>query len=102
MKPGLSGEDIFAELLMLRTADHRTIVLVEGPSDCRALDPHINEEESRTIPTFSKSALERVVALVDDEDFERALGILDRDWVDVLHPPVASDNVVYTDDYDLE
>lgn len=102
MREGLSGDDIFAELMMLRTADARTFVLLEGPSDCRALDPHVESRSARTLPAYSKSALERTITLVDRRGLERTLGILDRDWVDVIYPPMESDNVVYTDDYDLD
>jgi hypothetical protein len=102
MLSNLTGDDLFAEILMLRTSDARTVVLLEGSSDCSALDPHMLEETSRSLPGYSKSAVERAIELVDESSIERVLGILDRDWVGLVESPMVSPNVVYTDLYDLD
>jgi hypothetical protein len=99
---GVTGDDLFAEILMLRTADPRTIVLVEGPSDCQALDAHVDSMAAHTLPGYSKTAVERAIRLADSADVERVLAILDLDWVGILQTPLASTNVVYTDLYDLD
>jgi hypothetical protein len=99
---GVTGDDLFAEILMLRTADSRTVVLVEGPSDCQALDAHVDSTAAYTLPGYSKTAVEVAIHLVDSADVERVLAILDLDWVGILENPMASANVVYTDRYDLD
>lgn len=98
----LTGDDLFAQILMLRTSDSRTILLVEGPADSSALDPHIDKISARTLPGHSKSVVERAIELIDKCGIERVLAILDKDWVGMLLPKSESGNVVYTDMYDLE
>lgn len=102
MREGITGDDLYAELLMLRTADQRTVVLLEGPTDCQALDPHVDQSHAHTVPGYSKSAVQRALELADDHAMSRVLAVLDLDWVDELDAPLTSPNVVYTDDYDLE
>lgn len=101
MASGMTGDDLFAQILMLRTADSRTVVLLEGGSDCKALDVHIDETMAVTLPGGSKSAVVAAIELVDSQSVARVLGILDRDWVGLIYDPMASPNVVYTDRYDL-
>ena len=102
MTTGITGDDLFAEVLMLRTADPRTIVMLEGPSDCQALDTHVDNTAAHTIPGYSKAAVERAIQLADTAALQRVLAILDLDWVGLLDQPLVSANVVYTDAYDLD
>lgn len=102
MKKWLTGEDLFNWMSMLRTTDQRTFVVLEGPTDCQALDPHVADVTAATFPAHSKSVAKRALELIDDREMERVLVVLDRDWVDVLEARVPSPNVVYTDDYDLD
>jgi hypothetical protein len=99
---GVTGDDLFAEILMLRTADPRTIVLLEGASDCQALDTHIDAAVAHTLPGYAKTTVERAIELADSGQVQRVLAIVDLDWVGVLSGPLESANVVYTDHYDLD
>lgn len=98
----ITGDDLFAQILLLRAADPRTLVLVEGGSDCDALDPHIDPEVAQSLPGRSKQAVERAIALVDEKQHERVVALVDRDWDGDLTPMLASSNVCYTDLYDLD
>jgi hypothetical protein len=102
MSAGMTGDDLFAEILMLRTADPRTIILLEGPSDCQAIDAHVDDLAAHTLPGYSKVTVERAIQLADAAALDRVLAILDLDWVGLLEQPLASLNVVYTDSYDLD
>jgi hypothetical protein len=99
---GVTGDDLFAEILMLRTADPRTIVLLEGASDCQALDTHIDATVAHSLPGYAKTAVERAIELADSGQVQRVLAIVDLDWVGVLSAPQESANIVYTDQYDLD
>jgi hypothetical protein len=98
----ITGDDLFNELAMQRTTDRRTFVLLEGPTDCQALDPHVDEARAVTFPGYSKSVVKKALTLADDRQLARVLAVLDRDWVGLLESPLPSPNVVYTDDYDLD
>lgn len=101
MREGMTGDVLFAQVLFMRGADTRTILIVEGDTDSRALDPHVDSRHAVTIPGFSKRTLKRALELVDQEQVERVLALFDRDFVDILEAPDESANAVYTDDYDL-
>lgn len=98
----VTGDDIFAQIQMLRTADQRAIVLLESDADCGALDPHITDQTARTLPTWSKTALLRAIALVDQHRVEHVVGLADRDFDGVLFAEAESELVIYTDRYDLD
>lgn len=103
MRSWLTGDDLFSWLRMLRaSADSRAFLVLEGTTDCQALDTHVNSEVAATFPAFSKPNVERVVELADAQGLEDVLGVLDRDWVGLIAQPLASTNVVYTDAYDLD
>jgi hypothetical protein len=99
---GVTGDDLFAQVLMLRTADPRTIVLLESSADCQAIDAHVDDVEAQTIPGYSKTAVEKAIQLADAAPLERVLAILDLDWVGLLDQPLSSLNIIYTDRYDLD
>ena len=98
----MTGDDLFAEILMLRTADSRAIMLLEGASDCQVLDTHVEPDTAITLPGYSKTAVERAIELIDASAVPRVLAVLDLDWVGILSGPSESANVVYTDYYDLD
>lgn len=102
MRQWLTGEDLANLFDMLRTTDHRAFLVLEGESDCRALDSHVDPMHAETFPAGSKSVATRVLELVDERRLRRVLVILDRDWVGLLTSPETSRNVVYTDEYDLD
>jgi len=102
MRQWLTGEDLVNWLVMLRTSDSRTYLVLEGPTDCQALDPHIAADAALSFPAHSKSVATRAIEIVDQRGLKRILAILDRDWVDMLTPAIASNNVVYTDMHDLD
>lgn len=40
----LTADDLFAQVLLIRTVDDRTIMMVEGQSDEAVLGPHVDEQ----------------------------------------------------------
>ncbi len=102
MQQYLDGDTLYANMMMLRTVDDRAILILEGWSDCSALDPHVAEGRCQTLPAHSRRAVERAIELVDLNQTPLVLGVVDRDWVGVLDPPHTSKNVVCTDLYDLD
>lgn len=98
----LTGDDLFALVKMLRTSDNRTVVLLEGGTDCDALEPHIDTEDAYALPGHSRTTVERAIELVDQTDTERVVALVDRDWTTVLFPATESANLFFTDLYDLD
>lgn len=98
----LTGDDLFALIKLLRASDKRTVILLEGGSDCDALDPHIDSEHAHSLPGHSRTTVERAIELVDDDQTERVVALVDRDWSTVLFPQIESENLFLTDLYDLD
>jgi hypothetical protein len=98
-----TGEDLANELCMLRAAaDYRAFLVLEGPTDCQALDPHVDPVKAATFPAFGKKNAEEAIMALDSRNIDDVLAILDRDWVGILDSAISSTNVVYTDFYDLD
>ncbi|RZQ61622.1 DUF4435 domain-containing protein [Amycolatopsis suaedae] len=102
MKELITGDDIYAAILMFRTIDNRTIVLLEGQDDQQALDIHIDEHSATSINCFGKPNVLRAVGVADEVKMARVLAVVDRDWDDKLGGLSSSPNIVYTEHYDLD
>jgi hypothetical protein len=102
MIEGISGDEIFSEILILRNVENKTYLIVEGSSDCSTLDAHISAEVCETIPAYSKEAVIRAVELSDEQSVPNVAGLVDRDWIGFGEIAPESSNVFTTDKYDLE
>ncbi|MBC8991469.1 hypothetical protein H9X95_15045 [Micromonospora chalcea] len=102
LKESITSDSIFSEIMMLRTSDARTIVLVEGPEDVAALEPHMLSDHAFTLPTTGKGILLGAVELIDQAKVERVLAIADLDWTNILYPPHVSNNLIYTEHADMD
>ncbi|BCB87434.1 toprim domain-containing protein [Phytohabitans suffuscus] len=97
----LTGDDLYAEILLLLDQG-KAVVVVEGPDDLDALDSHIDDGACYAIPGYGKTSVIDAIRLADADDARQVIAILDRDWTGILDDPIDSENVVYTDWYDLD
>jgi hypothetical protein len=98
----LTADDIFAHIVLLRTVNDKTIVIVEGDTDCAVLDPHLDLRSCESMPSGSKTSATGAAKIADEQGMERVVALVDRDWVGVLQESNDSPNVFYTDAYDME
>lgn len=101
MHAHLTVEDMFATVLLLRSADTRVFLLVEGPSDCAVFDPHVDDKSVITIPCHSKSKVVGTIALVEKTDSPRVAGIVDADF-DSFTGEAEYPQLFKTENYDLD
>lgn len=98
----ITGDDFFSHLLLLAQADPRAIVMLEGPSDCRLLDPFLDRQSCGSVPAHGKEVALSALKLNDaTARLTRMIAILDRDWFTVAEDAYCSPDVVYTEHYDL-
>jgi negative regulator of replication initiation len=102
MKGLLTGDDIFAHILLLRTVDKRTILILESDDDCRTLDPHIDQLKCESIGANGKLSVVRTMDLVAQYELPRVLGVVDSDIDCQIGEAIVRDDVVVTAYYDLE
>lgn len=98
----LNGDDLYAELIMLRTNDKRYFIVVEGVADVAVLDRFVNLEDCLPIPAHGKDNAQECLRRVIEDDFSEVFAILDRDWLGLLAGDLEDDIIVHTDDYDLD
>src|SRR5664279_4734502 len=104
MRELLTGDDLFSEIVMRRTADPRTVIVLEGPSDCVTLDIFLDDTSCYSIDANGKSSVLRVIECSETTSTKRVLGVVDNDaelparWPHSDHPR----NLVWTEYYDLD
>lgn len=98
----LTGADIYANLVMMRTSDLRTVVLVEGDSDVDCIVNHVDLSSVVIIDCFGSRNLEDALLLSDSDRMPRVMAIRDRDWTGVLAFTPVSPNMILTDLYDFD
>jgi len=79
MQTQLTPDDVFSQILMQRTVDRRTVLLLEGIDDCAALDVHVDERACVTISANGKLGVVAVVKYARGNNVSRVLGIVDND-----------------------
>jgi hypothetical protein len=97
----LTGDDLYAHILLLRVTDPRAVVLLEGPHDCKVLDRHLNEMDCRSIPANGKPSLLRAIELCELQGTPNVVGVLDQDY-DHMIGPLPYANIVYVDAHDMD
>jgi len=98
----LNGDDLYAELIMLRTNDTRYFIVVEGVADVAVLDRFVNLEDCLPVPAHGKVNAQACLTRVIEDGFPEVFAILDRDWLGLLSGGLKDERIVYTDDYDLD
>lgn len=104
MRDELTGEDVFSEIFLLRGNSSKAIIVVEGPSDLRTLELHVNEDDVELVVGHDRPRVERAIDLVDEKQVPKVVGVIDADLDRYfgLDPDSRSGNLISTEHYDLE
>ncbi len=98
-----TGTDIANRVLLERAKYNGPVLLLEGDNDVKFFYQFVKEAEIPIIPAWGKkNVLDAVEILESNDGIQGFMGIIDADFgrVDGLLP--ASQNVVVTDDHDVE
>jgi hypothetical protein len=101
MLSSLTADDIYAQIILLRDTDNRTLLLLEGDTDCNLIDVHLSDD-CASVPAYSKQAAIGAARLAHHDGDERVLALVDRDWMGIFEDPAPAPNVFFTDAYDME
>lgn len=102
MRESITKDDVFSEIILLKAAESRVILLVEGDSDIRVLDPHVDTHSANCIQGHGKETCVGVMALVAEQKVNGVLALLDRDFDDKSSSELSSSDIFLTDAYDLD
>ncbi|MFD0226070.1 hypothetical protein ACWGPD_00690 [Streptomyces hirsutus] len=98
----LTGDDLYAELIMLRTNDKRYFIVVEGVADVAVFDRFMDLGHCVPIPAHGKENAHTCLTRVISDHFPGVFAILDKDWLGLLPNNLEDDRIVHTDHYDLD
>src|SRR5260221_4475516 len=103
MRELLNANTIAVTIQMLRTSDRqRRFLLVEGDVDVRLLKRLVDPTACHVQICYNRANVIRVVAIVDGRQFIGHLGVIDRDFADMLNETFDTENIVMTDHNDIE
>ena len=97
-----TADDLYSQLIIYQAAEDSTILLLEGDSDYAALEQHIDVGACLAVPGHGKTVILGAMKLVDENRMQGVAALVDRDFVGILHPPVESHNLFYTDNSDID
>jgi hypothetical protein len=96
------GETVAAEIVLLRAANDRTILIVEGPTDERFFASFVDESECDIVISYGRSHSLTGLAIVTGHAIRGVLAVIDQDFdsfLDIVHN---DPNVIVTEDHDIE
>jgi hypothetical protein len=101
--PEQSADELYAELVLLRTARaDRALVILEGDDDRRFWLSFVDKDRCLLIPAHGKRNVEGCIRFADADALRGVLGIVDADLDPVEGVSISSHNLIRTHDYDLE
>jgi hypothetical protein len=98
----LSPDSIAVTIRMLRETFSGSFLLVEGDVDARFFKRFVDNLACHVHVCFCRASVIRVVSLLDEGGFIGHLGIIDKDFADIFGEHLDGDNLIYTDENDIE
>jgi hypothetical protein len=93
---------VAAQIRMLRSADKRAILVLEGETDEKALGRFVDRGSCDIEIAFGKSNLLGAFDLLEEEGFPGIVGIIDADFDRIAGQEVLLENICMTDFHDLD
>lgn len=98
----ITAEEIAIEVKMRETTHHGPFLLVEGGSDVKFFAHQLGEKHIAFIPSYGWKNVVEAIAILDNENRTDVLGIIDRDYRDIVGAIPESINIIMTDSHSIE
>lgn len=98
----LTSTTIANEIRMHRAANENVVLLVEGDTDARLFKKFINSVNCTLTVCWGRKRLLEIITLLHQSEFEKVIGICDKDFAESLGYPEYDGHVVFTDNNDIE
>ena len=98
----ISGETLANEIRLVRANHKGSFLLVEGEADASLFKKFINESDCAITVCAGKENALKAIKILAEAGFEGALGILDKDFFDIVGHPEFQGAVLFTDHNDVE
>jgi hypothetical protein len=102
MQKLLTPDDIANTARMLRAQHREAILILEGSTDLRLLRRFIDNTTSLIVFSHDKDKSINAIFLLDNENFEGAMAIIDKDFDEMDNISINSVNILFTDSHDFE
>lgn len=91
-----------ANAIMQDTSYANYYLLVEGPKDSKLFKKFFNKEHVRIKETFGCNKLQECKSILEDRGYEKCIGIIDRDFYEILGTTPQKENLFIVDYHDIE
>jgi uncharacterized protein DUF4435 len=102
LSASLAGQDLLAELVLVRASFKGTLLLLEGGHDCITLDRHVDLKQCKTIPSGGKQPLLEALVGAHARGMKGVLGVVDADYWHVDGGVPRNANLIVLPVHDLE
>lgn len=93
---------VAAQVRLVRQADKRTVLVLEGETDARVFDRFIDKEACDIEIGFGRKNVIEAIDLLEDEGFVGVIGVADADFDRLLGVEHNLENLCLTDCHDLD
>src|SRR5258707_9154382 len=93
---------VAAEVVMLRAASNNTILVLEGPTDERLFVNFIEPGQCEIVIAHGRHNALEALAILRSRSLSGVLCIVDRDFDPILGGDPSTEDILITDDHDLE
>jgi hypothetical protein len=98
----ITASSVAAEIVLLRAAAKKTILILEGGSDERLLSVFVDPDQCDIVISYGKDNAIDALTITRTNQISGVLCILDRDYLEFLNELPDDDNISFTDDHDIE
>ena len=94
--------EVANEIRMLRSHHSGSFLVVEGFTDRKFMEAFTCDASFKVVEADGKANVQHVIRILDEDNFEGALGLIDADFDRVTAPHTVLSNIVMYDWHDLE
>jgi hypothetical protein len=98
----MNGRTLAAELIMMRAADSRTFLVVEGSTDRKLFASFVDEAECEVFWSGCRDYSLEALTITRSLNMLGILCVVDRDYDDFINRPLHDPDVIVTQDHDIE
>ena len=98
----ITASSVVAEIVLLRAAALKTILIVEGGTDERLLSVFVDDTQCDTVISYGKPNALQAREMARHKNIPGLLCILDTDYLEFLGALPKDDDVIFTDEHDIE
>ena len=102
MRQFLNPSNLAATVRMLRSTFPGAFLLVEGECDVRLFTRFIDQTHCRAFFCYGRENLIGIIEILDRDGFAGHVGIVDKDFAEIVDENITSQNIILTDENDVE